>query len=62
MLIVVGSPSPVIRFVYPEGVHVEAYATRGRPFDIELEPSVTMSARPVPLLTGDGALLMPLGP
>ena len=30
------------------------------PFDSEPEPSVTMSASPVSLLTGDGAFLMPV--
>ena len=33
---------------------------RGLPFDSELEPSGAMSARPVSLLIGEGAFLMPL--
>ena len=44
----------------PHGGHVEAYALQGYPFDSELKPSVTMSARPVSLLPGEGAFLVPL--
>ena len=61
MLTGVESSTPVISFFFiPEGTRTETYALQGRPSEGELEPSVAMSARPVPFLTGDGALLMPL--
>ena len=48
-------------FSTPDGTHTETYALKRRPFDSELEPSVAIRrAWYVPLLTGDGALLMPL--
>ena len=59
MLTEVEGSTPVISFFsIPEGTHNETYALQGRSSEGELEPSVAMSARPVPLLTGDGALLM----
>ena len=50
MITGVESSTPVIWFSTPEGAHAESYALQGRPFDSELEPSVAMSTRPVPLL------------
>ena len=49
--------TPVISFFIPQGDHAETYALQGLLFDSELEQSVTMSARLVSFLTGDGERL-----